>query len=247
MRPGFLKGLIALSVLAATQAANAFDFHKYLTVGSVRVEEVQPKVNSDQTAFTTEAVPFAQSLSPADQRCLEAEKQGFGPQTFALSPEELAHLVKVGKEVWTLIEKNKPVVNVNMDSIAVVPADILCWKWLEGWKNPVAKAYRVSFKNLYGITVIDFQYKLIYLYGGGYRGAGKYLARVAIVPEHLDVAWGYKFNASVAVPAILNYGTVVDPVAGAQIELKYSIDTILKHHSSAVNFLVKGNGEGLLL
>ena len=192
-------------------------------------------------------VAIGTDLSEADKQCLAAERAGSTPSTLELTPDDISQIIAVGKQVWKLIEDNKPVVNVKADRIAVLPVKAECWRFLENWQNPTVKTYRSTFKNLFGMTVVDLQYKVVGLTGGTYRGKGKYLANVAVVPEIVDVAWGYTFNASVSVPAVVNFGTMADPVAAVQIELSYSVDTVMKHSSSSLDYLVKGNGETLAL
>jgi hypothetical protein len=245
------KGLFLGAILSAVtvQAGANEVINRYYTIKSVKTVELPVAAGETKFSATVSATKKTNfsNLSQADQQCVVAAQKGHQATTLALSPADLAQIIKVGKEVWKIVEANRPVVNVQTDSLAVLPLKAECWRFLEGWQTPVVKRYRTTIKNLFGITVVDFQYKVLALTGGSYRGQGKYLARVAIVPEIVDIAWGYKFNATVSVPTILNYGTVVDPIASVEVDLIYSVDTVLKHSQRTVNYLVKGNGEALEL
>lgn len=185
-------------------------------------------------------------ISAADAKCQDSAAVG---KTLSedLTTEDLNHIISIGKEVWELVKTGKPVVDVQRDEIAVLPLRVECWRHLEGWHNPVVKAYRTRIKNLYGMTVVDFTYKVISYYGGSYRGIGKYLARVSVVPVETSVAPWWEFNAAVRVPGVFNYGTVQDPVASVEIEVSTSVRTVLTHRDQVDNYLIKGNGELLAL
>src|SRR6185437_16731122 len=99
-----------------------------------------------------------------------------------------------------------------------------------------AHTYQTTLKNVYGMTVVSFQYRVSYTAGGSYRGAGKYLTNVAVAPQDLYVAWGYTFNATASVPNITNAGTERAPVAGAQILVKWSIDTDMAHSEQSAGY-----------
>lgn len=232
-------------VVCASISAQAAQFKNKYQIQSVETREITTsdvQVNQVRTL----ANPFDyvnKKLSQADAQCEQAEFSGAGAKTLNLSAADIGQIIKIGKDVWKVIEDNKPVVDVKVDTIAVVPVQAKCWRWLTGWQAPVSRTFQTVFKNGFGAKVVDFTYKIIYIAGGNYKGQGHYLARVALVPSNLRVLWGYKFNASVSVPSVLNYGTVLDPVAAVEMEMQYSVDTVLAHDSSTVNFFVKGTGE----
>lgn len=236
-----LAAVIATVATSQAQAISNWQ-EKYLTIGQVETVEL-PAEASVSSGSSNISINSVVDLSESEKACVLAEQKGLSAKTLNLTPKEIAEIVKIGKEVWQIVRDNRPVYNVNMDQIAVIPQKVECWRFLEGWNPPTVRRYRTTFKNLYGATVVDFQYKVLALTGGSYRGQGKYLARVAMIPELLDVTWGYKFNATVGVPTVINYGTVVDPVASVELELTYTVDTVFKHTQNTANFLVRGTGE----
>lgn len=189
----------------------------YFTIGDVQIQEVEESTELVWESIETEEV---------------------------LTDEEIkiSEIINLGKKIWDVIVKNRPVVNVKNFSASAVPQGITAWQQLEGWQTPKTKTYQVTYKNLYGMNVVDFKFRVLYTTGGSYQGQGKYIARVTIIPADLSVAWGYTFNANVEVPSVLNTGTKENPIAGAEVQLHWSVDTVVKHIQSTVNFFVKGNG-----
>ncbi|MGK5088008.1 hypothetical protein WDW86_10660 [Bdellovibrionota bacterium FG-2] len=141
------------------------------------------------------------------------------------------------------VENNKPVVNVNLDSASALPLGVQSAYDLDGWKAPFAKAYRTTYDNFYGVTVIDYTYQVMYTYGGSQDGVGRYIANAQIVPSNLRVMWGYTFDAKAKVQAITNSGTKTNPVASMQLAQHWSIDTAITHEENTNTFYMTGDGE----
>lgn len=238
-----IQKLVPVMALLVAVSASASMKEDYFTVASV--ETVEVPVTELRGAKSLKASSVLSTLNLTDEVCKQAERQGLSAETMNLTLQDLETIYKVGKEVWAIIEKNKPVVNVQTNSVSALPKGAYCWYWLENWQNPQVRAFRTSFKNLFGVKVVDFTYKLVYLHGGSYRNQGKYLARVSIVPDQLEVAWGYTFNANVRVNTVVNHGTTSNPEAGIEMEMTYTVDTVMKHFQQTVNFFARGNGQSL--
>jgi hypothetical protein len=102
----------------------------------------------------------------------------------------------------------------------------------------------MSAKNGFGSEVVKFTYKVIFLYDGNVGGKGKYIGYASIEPAEIKVGWGgYNFNAQASVPQVFNMGTSEDPVAGMQIQVKYSVDTIMKHQEFTDTYMINGKGQ----
>jgi hypothetical protein len=155
---------------------------------------------------------------------------------------DLDTIINIGKKVWEVIEKNRPVVNVKTDKATALPQGVKGWQGLSGWQDPKSKVYQITYKNLFGMEVVRFAFRIVWVYGGGLEGVGRYIARATIIPAHLDVSWGYTFNAKTVVPTVLNSGTKENPVGAAELELQWSVDTVMKSHRKSVNYFVKGDG-----
>jgi hypothetical protein len=156
-------------------------------------------------------------------------------------------VINLGTKIWTLIEKNKPVVSAKSAMASATPQGIRCWQTLENWSAPTSVTYRYTYKNLYRMTVVDFEFKVIYTYGGQLLGTGRYLTNVQVVPTHLDVAWGYTFNAVAKIQQPVNLGTKANPVAGLESQINWTIDTVVKHGETTVPVFVDGLGNAKTL
>jgi len=61
------------------------------------------------------------------------------------------------------------------------------------------------------MNVVDFTFRVVFLYGGNYQGKGKYLTGITVIPSNVDVMWGYKFDCKVSIPDTVNS----TPVSGS--------------------------------
>ena len=217
-----LLWLSSIAAKASTTADLAND-PNYLTIGSISVEEVQG----------------AQSAGPAE----EAQLQTKGANDLAALPDiPISEIVNTAKELWQLIEANRPVVNVTTDHANALPHAIQNWAELSNWKAPVSKTFRVQYANLYGMNVVDFTFRVLFTPGGSYKGKGRFLMNATIVPANVSVAWGYTFDAKASVAGVTNAGSTRDPVAAMQLDMHWSVDTTLKHIENTENFYIRGDG-----
>lgn len=157
----------------------------------------------------------------------------------------LDRVINIGKKVWAIIEANRPVVNIQTDSANALPEGARAWQNLSGWSAPQSRVYRVTYKNLFGVTVVGFSYRVLFTPGGNVNGKGRYLTQVAILPAALDVAWGYSFDMNAAVPSVTNAGSAENPVGAAQLLLSWKVSTPLKHSQNTQSFYVQGDGQFL--
>ncbi len=153
-------------------------------------------------------------------------------------------IINIAEKIWAIIEKNAPVVNINTQYATAVPDGITAWTQLQSWSRPRTYTYGFYAENLYGVTVLDVQYKVAYTYGGNYNGKGKYLTGVTVIPEKVDLAWGYKFSMNAQVPdsTVVNVGTHTDPKAAMQLKLNWRISTAIKSSDGTSVYYIEGDG-----
>lgn len=155
---------------------------------------------------------------------------------------DLGQIIAIGEKIWSIIEANRPVVVQNYAAVSAVPQGIRSWEELNGWSEPTIRMYKLAYKNLYKMKVVEFNFRVAYTYNGSVGGRGKYLSRVEIDPAILNVAWGYKFNASGEALNITNVGTPESPMAAMEIRLNWSVDSVMRHMQESVRFYIRGDG-----
>jgi hypothetical protein len=152
-------------------------------------------------------------------------------------------IVAIGQKVWQIVEANKPVVTTETPVAYALPRGLSCWADLQNWQPPRTQSYEVSYKNGFGMEVVKFRFRLHYTYGGGRaEGIGRYLANVTVMPADLEVLWGYTFNASVEVGQAVNLGTLDNPTAGLELNVKWGVKTVIKESQNSFHFFVQGDG-----
>jgi hypothetical protein len=169
----FQKTLLVFAVFAfAAQAfasSNSKELNDYLTIADVSIQE------------HSEALPVPQMRD----RSQYSDNIG---TVIDQADVILDKIINMGRKVWTIIEKNKAVANVNVNSASALPAGAKDWLGFENWQTPAAKTFTISYKNLYGINVVTFTYTVVYTYGGSYQGKGQYLTQITIIPNNIYVA-----------------------------------------------------------
>lgn len=154
----------------------------------------------------------------------------------------ISDIINIGKEIWTIVQANKPVVNVTTNQATAIPKGITDWTQLAGWQAPQIHTFQTTFTNAYGINVVQFQYRVTYTPGGTYKGKGKFLANITVNPADLYVAWGYTFSVNVTIPSITNAGTTTSPIAAAEVLVSWTVDTVINHEQQTADYYVRGDG-----
>jgi len=215
----------ALTTLAArVSAADITADPRYFAVdeNSVTIEEIKD-----------EAAPAAPLLLPA------APQKGVGDIIGTLDS-----IVNLMDKIWTLIEKNQPVVTVDTKYANAVPFGTTHWSQLQGWSKPATKKYSFSMKNGFGSEVVKVTYQVHYVHSGNFQGKGKFLTGVTIEPINITTSWGYKVSLASEVPdsTVANVGTHEDPVASMQVQLRWTVHTSVKDITSKAIYYVQGDG-----
>lgn len=226
-----LLGLWALNVgviaiAAPEHAVYGGDEIQAPTVELIKVEELTPQEEQELLGQTIESESRKSETLPP----LEA------------SDLILDQIVNMGKKIWAIVESGRPSVNIKTDVASALPEGVLHWGQLEGWKMPKVYTYRVVYKNKFGIETVNFSYRITQTYGGGYKGVGQYLARVAIVPDQVKVAWGYSFNATASVPLVFNSSTSESPVGAAEMMIDWEVKTATQYHRQSELYYLDGTG-----
>jgi hypothetical protein len=212
-----LSALAALAVLAFTAPASAtsnvdlskLDQTKYFTIKSVEVKEIP------QPSFSMATEPLCNPTMSGDNNSAIHTFSGI----------DLGNIINMGKQIWTIIQENQPVVNVSVQKANALPTGVSAWTDLECWQVPESKLYSVVYTNLYGMKVVNIALRVNYTYGGRVNGMGRYLSEVTVLPAQLDVAWAFKVNADVKVANVTNAGTRASPIGGIQLDVHWTVST----------------------
>lgn len=172
----------------------------------------------------------------ADYDCVNL---AFNPLTGEISWEDI---VNIGQKVWEVVKAGKPVAHFETPMANALPRGLTCWNDLEHWQAPKVQTYQVVYKNGFGMEVVRFDFRLQFTYGGGKAEKGQYLANVSVQPSQLNVAWGYNFDAKVEVQPAVNLGSKDSPIAGLELNLRWTVKTIMKSSENSFHFFVQGNG-----
>jgi len=235
-----IEALLAVSLFSPITAVYAQDL--------LKDDKPVFKISEVEDARTD---PDYHTINPASikiTRVEVAEEKDFsylGPVKAEKDPlVVIDQIINIFTKVWTIIQQNAPVVNIDTKYAAAMPQGITGWNQLAEWKKPKTYLYSFYAENIYGVKTIDVTYKMMYTSGGRYKGKGLYLTGVTVVPTNVDVAWGYRFSlaAAVADSTIANVGTELDPVASMQMKLAWKISTALKDSNGTSVYYIQGDG-----
>ncbi len=156
-------------------------------------------------------------------------------------------LIAIGEKIMPTIEKGRPVVSNNsMAAISVLPRlntkDPVVHE-MGNWSLPMTKHYKISYGNGFGVEVVSFVYSVSFQYNGNYEGKGKYLTGIRASARNVVVSWGFDLDASSQLIQISNVGTAQNVVAGATIEISYTVKNVMRNITTSTSFFVTGAGK----
>ena len=155
----------------------------------------------------------------------------------------LDKVIAIGTKVWNLVEKGRPVTNINMTSASALPQGSRNWRQLENWAQvPRSRVFNVSIKNGFGVQVVQATFRVTNLYGGSVEGAGRYIGYASVETERATVMWGWNLEAQAKVEKVYNIGSRANPVAGMIIRLKVRSSTVINDIRDSVDVYLSGTG-----
>lgn len=215
---------------------NSTEFTKY--------EKDNSRVDPDYYTIKKDSVKVTLLAVGDEQYVNYVQLQENPPKDLASVLVNIDSIVNIASKIWKIVEANAPVVNVDTKYATAYPQGVTSASQLAGWSRPRSYTYSFYAENLYGMVMIDCKYKMSFTYGGSYKGKGKFLTGVAVIPTTVTAGWGYKFYMTAAVPdsTIANVGTDIDPVAAMQMKLSWTMKTVLKEIDGTSIYYVEGNG-----
>ena len=234
--------LVAVLLLSGQSFAAVGDV-KVLPFVQQRIEGAELPADSkyEEDYFTIGKVTVTEVETPAEYLEDKADVKNLGQVIMTIEK-----LIALGKKIWAIIEAGRPVLNTNlMSPLSVLPKtddpDAAFYQ-MEGWSAPKAVTYRVEYENLFGMTVIGFDYTVIFQYAGKYEGKGNYITGLNVKASNVSVAWGFKFDANSSLVNIANRGSSANPTAGATVQIDYKASSVMRTISTSESFHVTGKG-----
>ena len=233
-----IKSKVLIAVLVLTSlGAQAYDTrdNDFYTITSIEVKEITTDVFNQRVAKT-----ISEDLYFPDQVITPDPIENAG-RVITIARD----LVALGQEVYTLVNKGRPSAVTKYAPISVVPrigkepVDIL---ETEDWKMPKKKNFQITYKNKLNVKVVDFRFSVMWAYGGKYNGVGAYITSAQIIPDYVNVLWGFDFTATMKLGGIQNGGKRTNPIAQATLLLEHSVSNIFKATSKVNAYVIDGNG-----
>lgn len=235
-----LIGLTTTSVIAivfisvpANSALSKIPFSdqtlNHLTITSVEIKDVTNEYSDYSYDYESDTSVTSWISSPIDSTINKVDLI-------------VDKIINIGQKIWNVVEKGKSVANYSSVSANALPENSTRWDQLESWNIPKSKIVSVVYKNVYGIEVIRFTYKIILLYGGSVGGVGKYIGYTNVEPLEMTTAYMYTFNVKAAVEAVYNMGTKNNPLAGMILNISWTVETVLKKSTMTHTYALDGLG-----
>lgn len=160
-------------------------------------------------------------------------------------------LIAIGQKIIPTIEKGKAVVTNNpMSAVSVLPRvegqDYVVHD-MGGWSTPATKHFQVEYYNGLGMKIVDFVYSVTYQHSGKYNGKGHYLTGIRVSARKINVVWGFDVDASSQLIQISNVGTVNNVIAGATIEMAYTVKNWTRQVTNYKSYFITGAGKLIAL
>jgi hypothetical protein len=237
-----MKKTIALTALVLATSLQAKTTVKEGLLGSIEISDVSSMKQVAPTTTTT--VPTPPTAPTFNDRL----------QQFGGVIQSAKDVVALGEAVYALVEKGRPKVTTEYAPISILPRDPSnsatdpALKYavdpfdMEGFSFPVEKMISAKIKSPTGGTAVEFNYKVIYSYGGSYNGVGKYLTGINIIPASVKVGHGWTLNSSMKLTGMMNHGTRANPIVGAMITVKYTMTSTTQAFERNDTIYISGDG-----
>jgi hypothetical protein len=245
--------LVALSSGSVAQAVPPATSQATSTAHEADLDQVLPSDFEEVPAAEAERIAplrpeFLEQYRNAQATAIQpVTAESFDVGTVVIGVVVLDALVNLGKSIWAMIEAGRPKIDLNMNVATAVPQGIKDWTELDSWHDPVSKLYRTQLMTANYTSLGDVYYRLVYTYGGKYKGVGNYLTSVAVVPAQIKVPYHNTFYAQTQVTELINHGTEKDPIAGMTLLLTWGLDAVRNKTMQTVSLHVRGDGGVVVL
>ncbi len=152
-------------------------------------------------------------------------------------------VIAIGKLIWAIVDAGEPVLDFESERLSVLPKQAKSAFELSNWSSPQSSTYKIVYENMLGFEMVSFSYRVVFTPNGKYQGVGDFLTNVAIEPVEVDVSWGYQLDAQFEAMEVLNIGSEENPIAAVELQLRWSVDTLVQKTLHQSNFFITGTGD----
>lgn len=234
--------LFSLPLMLSVSAAHSTEILTEVinpNAGFFEIKEVRiERLKIEETTFKSLLKDYKNDCSELNQL---PDKPEFNTKSLNTDGLSLDQIINIGKQAWEFIQSNKAVVTSSTQYASALPRGSSCWSDLSNWQRPRSEAYKATYINGFGMEIVNLEFNLVYAYGGQANNKGRYISNATIQYRKLDVFWGFKVNASVEVPQVLNVGSKDEPVAGLQMSIRWTVNG-LNHLERTASFFMYGDG-----
>ncbi len=164
------------------------------------------------------------------------------PQITTPGLSVISDVINIGAKLWSIVEAGQPVSSFDAQYAHALPRGVE-WTSLANWQEPMVRTFHVQYQNLYGMTVVDFTYSVVANAGGQYNNRGAYIANATVIANQLSVMWGFEFKADAEIPVVMNMATEDAPVAGMQVKVGWSVESVISSEKHTELYFLNGLGE----
>lgn len=150
-------------------------------------------------------------------------------------------VVNLAEKAWGIVQDNRPRVNVQYTYANALPEAVRNGLELEDFSDVQTKTFRQFGKSGFGGTVYDFRYAVVHRYNGNYQGTGRYLENISIIPLTVNANWGYNIDVDIKNVSTANIGSRTKPVAALTMDMRFAVNTVLKHTEINHSFIFRGD------
>jgi hypothetical protein len=222
-----MKNLM-LTLTLAVLSGNALAAKETFTVETVEVKNFQSTLKGYEVAGAGSGGITPPTTDPTIPT--EGKKPGVSIDDVGKVIAVAKDIVALGEDIYKLVQKGKPTNTTDFTPIAIVPRDPISKEVvspfdMEGCSMPTQKKYVTTIRNSTGGEGVRFEYMVVFTHSCSYNGNGKFIQTAMVQPVSVKTSYGWDFNASMKLASIMNYGSKDQPVAGAMITIKYSMNS----------------------
>lgn len=160
---------------------------------------------------------------------------------------DISTIIAIGKAIWEIIEKGKPVVDYKLDWGGAVPKNVE-WHDLEKFKHAKWGPFGWTFTNSLKKEIVRFKWNFGFNCKGSYNGHGMFLTDVVTAVSEIYAAWGFNVSAKAIVGQTpTNYGTKIDPIAGLPVEVTINVKSTFQSFTERCTVVIKGDCTGIVV